>query len=220
EAEVMILNWKCLLGLVILLFIPKKIKGRRIPIVEFQVSGTASTASWLLYNNTVPNMTAFSVCLRTKLIQDRDINVVMSYAVENSDNELYIGLKFSSQVLAFGCCNFTVDLEIPFKIILHQWLSFCLTIDLSKLVYTLLSTDQDESKSFESSSINKDLQVQGGGLLYIGQEQDAYGGSFNPKQSLRGHVADYVMINGLIKETDMLKFIGCDNLLLSEDIVF
>ncbi|CAL4139667.1 unnamed protein product, partial [Meganyctiphanes norvegica] len=86
--------------------------------------------------------------------------------------------------------------------------------------YTLLSPGQISSESFGSSPINKDLQVQGGGLLYIGQEQDVYGGSFNPKQSLRAYVADYVMIKGLLQQADMVKFIGCENLQLSGNIIF
>ncbi|CAL4125447.1 unnamed protein product, partial [Meganyctiphanes norvegica] len=101
--------------LVIILFGTQKIDGREIPVAEFQVSGVASTDSWLLFKGVVPNMTTFSFCMRTRLIQARDTIPIISYAVGNSDNELLIELDIKSQTLRFQCCDFSINKKIPVK---------------------------------------------------------------------------------------------------------
>lgn len=62
-----------------------------VPVVSFQVSGQASEESSLIWKGNVPEMKEFSICLRVRILQVRDYDVLVSYSVPDFDNEMYIG---------------------------------------------------------------------------------------------------------------------------------
>ena len=56
-----------------------------------QEDGIPSTSTYLRYLYTLPHLEHLTVCFRLHLLQARQEILVLSYAHQNYDNELYIG---------------------------------------------------------------------------------------------------------------------------------
>ncbi|KAF2357867.1 Pentraxin-related [Trinorchestia longiramus] len=136
----------------------------------------------------LPAMSEMSVCVRVRILQPRQFASLLSYSVADYDNELVVGLGPSS--LDFMCCHSLVWLSIPMSFHLFQWFSTCVSLDLIDGNVTVV---MDGDVVFHGTSYWQNyssLQILGGGILVLGQEQDNYGGLFDIFESFKGSLAD------------------------------
>ncbi|XP_037800338.1 neuronal pentraxin-1-like [Penaeus monodon] len=151
-------------------------------------SGAASTDTYLKYLGEIPELAQLTFCFRLYLTQARDEIMVLSYAHPEDDDELYIGFHYRNKKLVMRCCNRKWERDVKLKLELRSWSSICVALDLAGGNNEVL---QDGLIKFGvENDILDPLHVRGGGLIYIGQEQDRPGGGFTRTQSFAGSLVD------------------------------
>lgn len=87
-----------------------------------------------------------------------------------------------------------------------MWNKFCYLQDFRNDRLKLWWNDQ----FFEKSTYDID-KIRGGGLFYLGQDQDDYGGGFNEDQSMNVVVADLRLYDRLLSEEEAKSFVKCED---------
>ncbi|XP_066983228.1 uncharacterized protein [Macrobrachium rosenbergii] len=177
-------------------------------VVRFQTNGIARTDSLIRYRNKLSIMRGFTACFRIKILQARNEDAVLSYAVEDEANEIYLGLNFKKQIFILACCKTPVYEELPIAIDLKQWLSVCVALDLDDKKWRL-SSDGSTSSGKIKISENADYIVREGGMLLMGQDQDIYNGGLNKLQSLHADLSDLRFYDYVLPESVMKSYTEC-----------
>ena len=100
--------------------------------------------------------------------------------------------------------------DVPVNIRLRQWLSYCISIDLTSTIYSILgSHGENISEKFSMNKLDENLTISEGGILYIGQDQDLLDGGFNPYQSLNGELIDLQVYDELVDNEFMINYVRC-----------
>ncbi|XP_076047207.1 uncharacterized protein LOC143028722 [Oratosquilla oratoria] len=183
---------------------------RLVPGVSFQENGVATDDSMLAWRGRMPELTAFTLCVRTYIIQHRDEDVIISYAVKEYAKEFVVVGKYESEELVFDCCNEMIHDQVPTKMPLLDWMSICVSIDLFTLqiVWAINgktiknNLGEQRTKTFVPRTIP-------GGHLVLGQEQGIFNGSYNAFRSFSGSLVDFNFFGEVISEEELVAFTLC-----------
>lgn len=112
------------------------------------------------------------------------------------------------------CCQHRWSLDVPVRLKLRRWSSFCVTLDLATRHARVVMDGfvQGAQDGGGAAGGGKALRVAGGGQLFVGQEQDAPGGGFNEFQSLRGTVAALRLYGAALTLDQTRAFTSCQTL--------
>ncbi|XP_045616941.2 uncharacterized protein [Procambarus clarkii] len=181
----------------------------RARMLTFQGDGPASINTHLKYLGEVPDLRQLTICFRMHLLQARQEIVVISYAKENYDNELYVGFNYDKQEMMLTCCNHKWSLDVRVHVKLRVWSSFCAAMDLPGRTTEVVQDGHIQVGLVDTSGTAAALMVHGGGQLYIGQEQDTLGGGFNEFQSLRGSLVDLRVYDEILTTNQLKSYTSC-----------
>ncbi|XP_053647998.2 uncharacterized protein [Cherax quadricarinatus] len=181
----------------------------RAGMVTYQRDGPASISTYLRYLGEIPELGQLTICFRIFLLQARNEIVVISYAKENHDNELYIGFSYDKQEMMLVCCRHEWYRNLKVSVKLRLWSSFCVAMDLVGRKMEVVQDGHIKMGIIETFVPANDLMVHSGGKLYIGQEQDTLGGGFNEFQSLRGSLVDLRVYNSILTTDQMKNYTSC-----------
>ena len=132
---------------------------------------------------------------------------------------MFLALILGQQAIDISCCRnrFTSTTEIKFE--LFTWISLCISIDLENQIYSLVYNGnavevKDSSVVGESSEgdellTTSSIQVEGEGILLLGQDQYSYDGHFNPYRSLQAELSDLFVVNGVLDINQMIRITTC-----------
>ncbi|KAK8397292.1 hypothetical protein O3P69_004770 [Scylla paramamosain] len=189
--------------------LPEVEEAREVQVL-FQEDGIPSTSTYLRYLGTLPHLYQLTVCFRLHLLQARQEILIISYAHENYDNELYLGLSYEKQEVSVVCCQHRWSLDVGVTLRLRRWSSFCLAVDLHTRK-THVVQDGLLQGGHEGTLVagGGEVRVAGGGTLFVGQEQDSPGGGFNEFQSLRGSVGDLRVYGEVLPLEQMKALTAC-----------
>ena len=87
-----------------------------------------------------------------------------------------------------------------------KWVSICFTMDLESKFFEASINNVYSNQSILSEN---DLVIRKGGSFYFAQEQDLLDGGFSPAQSLRGQIAEFYMLDFILKNEEMSNFHKC-----------
>lgn len=121
------------------------------------------------------------------------------------------GLNYNDQVLQADCCKRNVSKKVPVKVLLRQWMSFCLVMDITSNAFVAVIDNKITREQLQGDMSSEYVRVRGGGLFYVGQEQDLHGGGLNKRQSLRADLADYMFFDKALSEDAMRRFTLCQD---------
>ncbi|XP_066973762.1 uncharacterized protein [Macrobrachium rosenbergii] len=170
----------------------------------FQGDGIPTTESYLYYKGEVPEMTQFTVCFRINFQRFRDLNPIVSYAIPGDANHLHISVDEKDEKLVFICCNsnlferFTIWGQVP-----DTWSAVCISVDLEALEVKGIWDFLDLEAKISVSNSTDTLKLEGGGSLYLGQDQGKVKGGFSKRQSLQGTVGDFRMYDFVLSYDEM-----------------
>ena len=87
-----------------------------------------------------------------------------------------------------------------------EWNSLCLSYNAenSSASYTL--NGENKEIHLGSASQEKKLMLTGGGEFILGQDQDIFGGEFDPYQSLSAYIADFKIFDRLLQQDTMIEW--------------
>ncbi|XP_069975270.1 uncharacterized protein [Penaeus vannamei] len=177
-------------------------------MATFQRSGVASTDTYLKYLGEIPDLEQLTFCFRLYLTQARDEIMVLSYAHPEHDDELYIGFDYRNKEMMMRCCNRKWERNVKLELELRSWTSICVALDFAGGKNEVL---QDGLIKFGvEHDILDPLRVRGGGVLYIGQEQDRPGGGFTRTQSLAGSLVDFGLYDKTLSKDGMENYTKCE----------
>ncbi|CAL4182703.1 unnamed protein product, partial [Meganyctiphanes norvegica] len=175
----------------------------------FQETGPATADSYLHYLETLPDFTTFTICFRLLILQYREHDQIISYALPDYDDELALYYDMEENQFVLHCCDGTLEISWTIDLPLQMWQSLCLAVDLKVRFWQLILN----GKIINNYSIEEDDDpqlVRGQGNLYIGIDQDSYGGSFNIYESLRGDLLDLRIFDYTMTSGTMINFTSCD----------
>nr|XP_027239124.1 uncharacterized protein LOC113830122 [Penaeus vannamei] len=189
--------------------------------VQTDVLQPGSTEEFLRYaypTDSRATLNAYTICIRIKILQYRDIVPFFSYAYsDRADNALLmfqvgdrLDYYIEDQKLSSGL-NIIVDDTIG------GWHLYCMAVDHSTYrVYfdgTLVRKDRLAGRT-TGLPLN--------GTLYVGQDQDRYDGGTDPDQTLSGFAAQLNLWDYALEEETVKSLAGClENLrgnVLSSDV--
>ncbi|XP_069989735.1 uncharacterized protein [Penaeus vannamei] len=185
-------------------------------VVHLQTDGVARGDSGLTWRGTFPQMTQVSVCFRVFLLQTRETNYVVSYAIESHSNEIFVepvtvikiaDVRYYQQEIRFGCCGDKVYQTFGMDVPLMTWIQVCFSLDIGARTLRFQSSEQEGVAM--SLSRSPPESVSAGGLLMLGQDQDTVGGSTEAAQSLHGYLQDLVILNRSLSGAEMKAFTAC-----------
>lgn len=112
------------------------------------------------------------------------------------------------------CCQHSWSMDVPVRLTLRRWSSFCVTLDLTSRQAQVVQDGFIQGAQDGGGSVadGKALRVVGGGQLFVGQEQDSPGGGFNEFQSLRGTVAALRLYGAALPLDQTRAFTVCQEL--------
>ncbi len=127
-------------------------------------------------------------------LEDESFIGLVSYAETGSDNALLIGMRDadSFQVYAegIGFVQFNYDLNSLMDGGQH---SLSLVVDPDTNEMTLFV----DGRSLGTKEFTGEMDIQGGGVLVFGQEQDRVGGGFDQEQAFEGAITQALVYNDL-----------------------
>ncbi|XP_064120396.1 uncharacterized protein LOC135225058 [Macrobrachium nipponense] len=170
----------------------------------FQGDGIPTTESYLYYKGEVPEMTQFTVCFRVNFQRFRDLNPIVSYAIPGDVRHLHISVEEKDKKLVFICCN--SNLFASFKLwglAPDSWDVSCVTVDLEALEVKVIWNYQELEAENSMSNSTETLKLEGGGSLYLGQDQGKLRGGFLKRQSLHGTIGDFRMYDFVLSHDEM-----------------
>ncbi|XP_042875225.1 uncharacterized protein LOC122255321 [Penaeus japonicus] len=179
-----------------------------VTMVTFQRSGAASADTYLKYLGEIPDLVQITLCFRLYLTQARDEIMVLSYAHPQNDNELYIGFHYKNSELMMTCCDPKWSRDVNLKVELHVWSSICVAVDLAGQKNEVVQ-DGNVMPEVIGKSLGL-LHTRGGGMLYIGQEQDRPGEGFTKTQSLAGSLVDFRLYETILPTSTLENYTTCE----------
>ncbi|XP_063600302.1 uncharacterized protein LOC134776481 [Penaeus indicus] len=179
-----------------------------LAVVKFQKDGEARKDTLLRYLGSLPRLSAVTSCFRVNLRQARNSNAILSYAVREEPNELFIGFSHENKALELLCCGDVLQEEWNYTLPLREWVSVCVAIDFQDRYIKFLFGGEIIQHSFKVSG-NPLLEVRGGGLLVFGQDQDSYGGGYINIQSLCATLADLRIYDYCLNDDELMAYSDC-----------
>ncbi|XP_071538213.1 uncharacterized protein [Panulirus ornatus] len=180
-----------------------------MPVVRFQQDGLVRSDTMLRYLGDLNDLTQVTACFRVKFYQARNIMPFISYATVKSDNEFIIVYIYDTRRIQFSCCG-DVLMRVEIDLAQQQWISMCMAVDLLVGRWRLVSNGHLQ-EGVVSSNTGATPTITGGGILIIGQEQDAFNGGFDKFQSLRGSLADLKLYEGFLDTTQLISYTLCES---------
>ncbi|KAK4307136.1 hypothetical protein Pmani_021095 [Petrolisthes manimaculis] len=189
-------------------------------VVRFQEDGLATTTSMLdTGNGVMPSLSQVTVCARYRLIHSgEDDNPILSY-FSGSDNELFLAVDFSKQVIKLHCCNFLVADTFDVEVKLYQWHHVCVSLhhhassnNNNDNNHHRVVLVHDDSFLERELVVRERLKVRGGGRLVMGQDIDSLEGSGNIRQAMHGDVADFVIYPQALDSDFLRSYVKCGQL--------
>ncbi|KAK7068653.1 hypothetical protein SK128_006200, partial [Halocaridina rubra] len=177
-------------------------------VVHFQTEGMARPDTFLKYKKNVPLMKRLTVCFRVYLLQVRDEDAILSYALEDEADELFIAFSFEEQALMVACCKEPMWMKLAMPVRIRTWISVCIALDLDDMKYHLASYG-DVREGMIPTVKKADYVIRNGGLLILGQDQDVFDGGFNKFQSLRGDLSDLRIYDYVLPSALMTSYAEC-----------
>ncbi|XP_076039355.1 uncharacterized protein LOC143024437 [Oratosquilla oratoria] len=178
-----------------------------IPVVEMQPNGVVSVNSFLKPKKSLPTLVQLGACFRIFPVQYRNVIPIISYAIHGSDNELRVA--FQDNELQLHCCEDRIEINVPFVLPLLIWSSLCFTLDLVQLTAKVYLQGQEKNMRLRVEGEISGLDVIGGGVLFIGQEQDSFSDGMDPAQSIRGLLGEFFMINRTLTSDEIYQYATC-----------
>lgn len=119
--------------------------------------------------------------------------------------------NYKKQRISFVCCEGNAKFYTYLKIELNTWINFCLIIDQNKNEYKIVFNDQLKPLTGE---VIQGLHVRGGGVFYIGQDQDNLDDLFDPNESLSGYMSDLIILAEALRDEAALSYAACESVSL------
>lgn len=98
------------------------------------------------------------------------------------------------------------------QVSLRQWISVCIALDISSNTFVAMINNKMIREPLQDGTPSEYVRVRGGGLFYIGQEQDLHGGGLNKRQSLRADLVEYMFFDKALSEDVMRRFTLCQDI--------
>ncbi|KAG7176563.1 Neuronal pentraxin-2-like 1 [Homarus americanus] len=173
-------------------------------VLVMQESGKPSSKTYARLLTPFPALpSSFTLCYRIYMYRFREESTLISYAVDNTkDNELRMDHRMSGYKVALHSLWAKSSLVTPFR----YWSHFCLTVDVASGNWSVfLNGEKHDDGSFPPDFGNLD----GGGVLIVGQEQDILGGGFQPEQSFSGEFTELNVWREVIDEDSIRQLSSC-----------
>ncbi|XP_076049639.1 uncharacterized protein LOC143030375 [Oratosquilla oratoria] len=188
--------------------------------VTLQPDGVVTTESYVILNQTLPDMNVFTICIRVRLFQYRLRAVFVSYSQPDDDNHIAWNYFYETSELDLTCCNGKVGLLIPIALPLDRWSSVCVAVDLRNKIYRVAGPNHYDEKTFVNADGSSDIpRIRGGGLLYLGQDQDRYGGGFNKFQSLYATLSEMAIFSDFLQRSELEDFVRCSRMSQEPELI-
>ncbi|XP_047502382.1 uncharacterized protein LOC125047881 [Penaeus chinensis] len=184
-----------------------------VTMATFQRSGAASKDTYLKYLSEIPDLVQLTLCFRLYLFQARDEIMVLSYAHPENDNELYFGFHYKNSELMMTCCDPKWTRDVKLNVELRVWSSICVSLDLANGKNVVVQ-DGRVMPAIIDESLGTPF-IRGGGMLYIGQEQDRPGEGFDKTQSLAGSLVDYRLYEKIFSTRILKQYTNCEPMQVS-----
>lgn len=163
-----------------------------IPVLEFQGDGYASAETWALYNGTVKeDLISFTICHRFQLWYQRPRMYIFGYAQSDAEaNELSAEYHLGRE--SFRLCKRGTKYCAYYDKLpkFYEWTHICVTYDGYKDIYKVfINGEKVDSGSWTGENSLELLRSKG--ILYLGQDQDSFGGGFQLTQSWSGLISQF-----------------------------
>ncbi|KAK7073638.1 hypothetical protein SK128_008954 [Halocaridina rubra] len=170
-----------------------EVTGGHMVMIEFQEDGLETTDSWMMLNQSIPDLTQFSLCVWVTAFYWRTVGTFLSYALSTEkDNYLYIELN-----------DRHIEMDIPgmadVVILLKGETStleryhICIVVDDAIQVYLNGAPTKvcGDEKAVGRKSPQSLPALQGKGSLVLGQDQDKPSGGYFESDSFSGSLTDF-----------------------------
>ncbi|XP_053626447.2 uncharacterized protein [Cherax quadricarinatus] len=192
------------------------------PGVHLQSKGVPSIDSFVQWMKPVPTLSTITVCLHLHLFHWRSHQMpLLSYSVPEFPDELLIYVDWNMAAVIVVCChgNGRVEKDGVFTLpMLRTWVHVCLAMDLQAGRYSLTLDSRFYSGNITQLS-GREMRMQGGGILILGQKQDVYGKSINLEHTLEAHIATLLIFPEYLREKLIREFVSCDVMTFDSAIV-
>ncbi|KAK4308262.1 hypothetical protein Pmani_020016 [Petrolisthes manimaculis] len=199
--------------------IQKKTMGvvgeREVGVVRFQMGNTATTDSLLDTRlGLIPTLRQVTLVLHLKLHRLTSHIPLLSYAVHNSSQELFVELVPKKKDLHVQCCGGLVSEAFPFTLKMFVWQHICISLDLPKRVLRVIYDLQEYEIDLQlpKMSVGESVEVRGGGRLVVGQRLYSLDGDFLVVEILDGEVGDWRLYDTYLSRSELQEWTNCKNL--------
>ncbi|XP_070001309.1 uncharacterized protein [Penaeus vannamei] len=176
--------------------------------IQTDVLKPGTTEEYVRYafplNNTTL-LSSFTVCIRTKIIQYREVVPIFSYAFsDRADNALMMFQSRAQLDYYINDQKVSSGLNLRLDDRLFVWHLYCMVI--THPAYWIY-VDGKLLKEDRLTTPSTDIPLNG--TLYIGQEQDRYDGGTDPDQTLSGFAAQFNFWDYVLEERTIKNLAGC-----------
>ncbi|KAK3872724.1 hypothetical protein Pcinc_022209 [Petrolisthes cinctipes] len=188
---------------------------REVGVVRFQMGNTATTDSLLDTGlGLIPTLRQVTLVLHLKLHRLTSHIPLLSYAVHNSSQELFVELVPKKKDLHVQCCGGLVSEAFPFTLKMFVWQHICIALDLPKRVLRVIYDLQEYEIDLQlpKMSVGESLEVRGGGRLVVGQRLYSLDGDFLVVEILEGEVGDWRLYDTYLSRSELQEWTNCKNL--------
>ncbi|ROT79297.1 neurotransmitter gated ion channel [Penaeus vannamei] len=173
-----------------------------VRVYHFQASERASTNSSLEFTSAVPELSEMTLCLWVKFRHFGEAydSLVSYFTVGDDDLKFSHDWKNKEAVFWVRAYRLSVKVTLP----LFTWIHFHVSVDFAEPSYHFLVNNRETEGVFttiEESIAGK--PVTGGGVLLLGQDQDAPAGGYSVTQAFSGDIAElYIFDKMMTKDSD------------------
>ncbi|XP_002738659.1 neuronal pentraxin-1-like [Saccoglossus kowalevskii] len=135
----------------------------------------------------IPSMTALTACAWLKANAMGEKTTIMSYAVAGQPNELKFYISATLRVYTYVSGEWRYDNIQSDGWQDNEWMHLCYGWDNSGVLKGYLNGVLVK----DSTGLSDGVTVTGGGVMYLGQEQDTLGGGFDNDEALVGELTSF-----------------------------
>ncbi|XP_050706082.1 uncharacterized protein LOC126991371 [Eriocheir sinensis] len=186
--------------------------AREVGVVRFQTSDVATTESMLDTGlGRIPALRQVTLLVHLKLRRVTSHIPLLNYAVEGTNEELFVELVSKKKDMHVQCCGGLVSQALRFKLKMFHWQHICVSLNLDTRVLHVIYDDLEYRRHLSVPDVDPGarLEVRGGGRLVVGQKLYSLAGDFIVLETLDGEVGDWRLYDIALEPAQMKELLAC-----------
>ncbi|XP_050698355.1 uncharacterized protein LOC126986351 [Eriocheir sinensis] len=201
--------------LLLLLLLPRLSRTHKVGVARFQIGNVTTTNSLLdAGEGALPSLRQVTLLTHLRLRRLTSHVPILSYAVNDSFDELFVELVPKKNDIHVKCCRGLVSGVFHFVLRKFTWQHLCVALDLEAGVLRVFFDNMEYTHSLkeaqeEAAREGRQLEVRGGGRLVVGQKLYSLGGDFMLLETLDGEAGDWRLFDLALPPDTMRSLIQC-----------